>query len=266
MYTVGQVAKFLGISRDTLKFYEEKNLINPKQDEENGYRKYNIIDINEILTVNFYRDIDIEIKKIQEIKKEESLDTIEAILEEKERNLEEEIAYKQLLLNRVKRIKEDCKSIEECLNKFTIKEMKPIVVTSEITMKEDFGETYSEVLNKYDYSTRIKKAVNLSGVSRIVYFNKDTVTKERYIFYEKLEKAVDEKREIISYPKCIYIVITVPIVCDGDNIDENMATSITDTAKELGYETQGIAFINLLFNGYKDEQNIQYLEIYAPIK
>lgn len=266
MYTVGQVAKFLGISRDTLKFYEEKNLINPKQDEENGYRKYNIIDINEVITVNFYRDIDIEIKKIQEIKKEESLDTIEAILDEKQKKLEEEIEYKKLLLSRIEGIKEDCKSIEESLNKFTIKEMKPIVVTSEIEMKEDAEDTFSEILNKYDYSTRIKKAVNLSDVSRIVYFNKDTVTKERYIFYEKLEKAVDEKREIISYPKCIYIVIAVPIINDGDNIDENMAASIIEIAKELGYETLGIAFVNLLFNGYKDEQNIQYLEIYAPVK
>ncbi len=266
MYTVGQVAKFLGISRDTLKFYEEKNLINPKQDEENGYRKYNIIDINEVITVNFYRDIDIEIKKIQEIKKEESLDTIEAILDEKQKKLEEEIEYKKLLLSRIEGIKEDCKSIEESLNKFTIKEMKPIVVTSEIEMKEDAEDTFSEILNKYDYSTRIKKAVNLSDVSRIVYFNKDTVTKERYIFYEKLEKAVDEKREIISYPKCIYIVIAVPIINDGDNIDENMAASIIEIAKELGYETLGIAFVNLLFNGYKDGQNVQYLEIYAPVK
>lgn len=266
MYTVGQVAKFLGISRDTLKFYEEKNLINPKQDEENGYRKYNIIDINEVITVNFYRDIDIEIKKIQEIKKDESLDTIEAILDEKQKKLEEEIEYKKLLLSRIEGIKEDCKSIEESLNKFTIKEMKPIVVTSEIEMKEDAEDTFSEILNKYDYSTRIKKAVNLSGVSRIVYFNKDTVTKERYIFYEKLEKAVDEKREIISYPKCIYIVIAVPIINDGDNIDENMAASIIEIAKELGYETLGIAFVNLLFNGYKGGQNVQYLEIYAPVK
>lgn len=266
MYTVGQVAKFLGISRDTLKFYEEKNLINPKQDEENGYRKYNIIDINEILTVNFYRDIDIEIKKIQEIRKGDSIDTIEAILDEKQRKLEEEIEYKKLLLKRIEGIKEDCKSIEESLNKFTIKEMKPIVVTSEIEMKEDAEDTFSEILNKYDYSTRIKKAVNLSGVSRIVYFNKDTVTKERYIFYEKLEKAVDERREIISYPKCIYIVIAVPIINDGDNIDENMAASIIEIAKELGYETLGIAFVNLLFNGYKDGQNVQYLEIYAPVK
>ncbi|HDR8036747.1 TPA: MerR family transcriptional regulator, partial [Bacillus cereus] len=40
MYTIGQVAKFLGVSRDTLKFYEEKNLVKPKQDIENGYRKY----------------------------------------------------------------------------------------------------------------------------------------------------------------------------------------------------------------------------------
>ncbi|HDR7337861.1 TPA: MerR family transcriptional regulator, partial [Bacillus anthracis] len=39
MYTIGQVAKFLGVSRDTLKFYEEKNLVKPKQDIENGYRK-----------------------------------------------------------------------------------------------------------------------------------------------------------------------------------------------------------------------------------
>ena len=37
MYTIGQVAKFLNVSRDTLKFYEEKELVKPKQNIENGY-------------------------------------------------------------------------------------------------------------------------------------------------------------------------------------------------------------------------------------
>lgn len=32
MYAIGQVAKFLGGSRDTLKFYEEKELVNLEQD------------------------------------------------------------------------------------------------------------------------------------------------------------------------------------------------------------------------------------------
>ena len=48
MYNIGEVSKYLGISRDTLKFYESKGLINPKKNVENGYR-----------------EIDIEIKKFK---------------------------------------------------------------------------------------------------------------------------------------------------------------------------------------------------------
>lgn len=267
MYTVGQVAKFLGISRDTLKFYEEKNLINPMQDEENGYRKYNLIDINEVLTINFYRDIDIEIKKIQEIKAGDNIDTIDAIMAEKEKKLEEDIEHKKILLKRIKDIKRNCQAIEENLNKFTIKEMNPIAINSEIEMKREIDNTCNEILQKYDYSTRIKKAVNLSDISRIVYFNNTTITKERYVFFEKLEDTIDETREVISYPKCMYIVIEIPIAVQGkENIDENMAETIIGTAKKLGYETLGVSFINLLFNGYKQKENVQYLEIYTPVK
>lgn len=73
MYTIGQVAKFLSVSRDTLKFYEEKGLVKPKQNIENKYRKYNHFDIYDITTVNFYREMDIEIKKIQELRKSKSI-------------------------------------------------------------------------------------------------------------------------------------------------------------------------------------------------
>lgn len=83
VYTIGQVAKFLGVSRDTLKFYEEKELVKPKQDDENGYRKYNHVDIYYVITTNFYREIDIEIKKIQEITKSKSVEDIELLLEKK---------------------------------------------------------------------------------------------------------------------------------------------------------------------------------------
>ncbi|HDR7925404.1 TPA: MerR family transcriptional regulator, partial [Bacillus paranthracis] len=84
MYTIGQVAKFLSVSRDTLKFYEEKGLVKPKQNIENKYRKYNHFDIYDITTVNFYREMDIEIKKIQELRKSKSIEGIKLLLEEKE--------------------------------------------------------------------------------------------------------------------------------------------------------------------------------------
>ncbi|WP_302631934.1 MerR family transcriptional regulator [uncultured Clostridium sp.] len=65
MYNIGEVSKYLGVSRDTLKFYENKGLINPKKNEENGYREYDYFDIYDITTINFYREIDIEIKKFK---------------------------------------------------------------------------------------------------------------------------------------------------------------------------------------------------------
>lgn len=57
MYNIGEVSKYLGISRDTLKFYESKGLINPKKNSGNGYREYDHFDIYDITTINFYREI-----------------------------------------------------------------------------------------------------------------------------------------------------------------------------------------------------------------
>ena len=98
MYTIGQVAKFLSVSRDTLKFYEEKGLVKPKQNIENRYRKYNHFDIYDITTVNFYREMDIEIKN-SGIKKSKSIEGIKLLLEEKEQEVLEEIEYKTSFKN-----------------------------------------------------------------------------------------------------------------------------------------------------------------------
>ena len=51
MYNIGEVSKYLGISRDTLKFYENKGLINPKKNSGNGYREYDHFDIYDITTI-----------------------------------------------------------------------------------------------------------------------------------------------------------------------------------------------------------------------
>lgn len=57
---------------------------------------------------------------------------------------------------------------------------------------------------------------------------------------------MNEKREINSYPKCIYKVIAVPIINHGDNIHENMSAAIIEIPKDLGYGSLSIAFVNLL--------------------
>ena len=264
MYTIGQVAKFLGVSRDTLKFYEEKELVKPKQNIENGYRKYNHFDIYDITTVNFYREIDIEIKKIQELRKSKSIEGIKSLLEEKEQDVLEEIEYKKLLLKKLQIVKEDCGKIKQFLGEYTVKEMKPLEIKGEIEHFTAYDEY--ETLKKNTDS--LKKAVTLTSLRRVVSFNEEGIIEDKFIIVRKVEDFDKEiEGEILSYPKCIYTVIEDGRwSTGGKSIDHNVEASLRKVAIENGYELLGLVYINLLLTTYEDGLERIFLEIYAPIK
>jgi len=264
MYTIGQVANFLGVSRDTLKFYEEKELVKPKQNMENGYRKYNHFDIYDITTVNFYREIDIEIKKIQELRKSKSIEGIHSLLEEKEQEVLQEIEYKKLLLKKLQIVKEDCEKIKQFLGQYIVKEMKPLEIKGEI---EHFT-AYDEYDTLKKNADNLKKAVTLTSLRRVICFNEEGMIEDKFIIVRKVEDPDEEiEGEILSYPKCIYTIMEDGRwSTGGKNIDHNVEASIRNVAIENGYDLSGQVYINLLLTTYEDGLERVFLEIYAPIK
>ena len=48
-YSIGTIAKLLGISSETLRYYESKNVIQPKRDPDTGYRYYTAWDLHMLL-------------------------------------------------------------------------------------------------------------------------------------------------------------------------------------------------------------------------
>lgn len=264
MYTVGQVAKFLGVSRDTLKFYEEKELVKPRQDDENGYRKYSHFDIYDVLTTNFYREIDIEIKKIQEIRKSKSVDDIKLVLEEKEQKILEEIEYKNRLLKHIKLVKEDCEKVRKYLGKCIIKEMEPLEVKGEITNITAYDE-YTVLQRNAD---KLKEAVTLTCLRRIVNFDEDGITGDKFIVVRKVE-AFDKniKGKVIAYPKCMYTIVEDGRYLNGEEvIDKKVENKLRKIVMENGYETMGLAYISILFTTYEEGLERIFLEVYVPIK
>lgn len=264
MYTIGQVANFLGMSRDTLKFYEEKKLVKPEQNMENGYRKYNHYDIYDITTVNFYREIDIEIKKIQELRKSKSIEGIQTLLEEKEQEVLQEIEYKKLLLKKLQIVKEDCEKIKQFLGQYIVKEMKPLEIKGEI---EHFT-AYDEYDTLKKNAESLKKAVTLTSLRRVINFNKEGIIKDKFIIVRKVEDLDEEiEGEILSHPKCLYTIIEDGRwSTGGKSIDHTVEASLRNVAIEKGYELLGLVYINLLLTTYEDGLERVFLEIYAPIK
>lgn len=264
MYTIGQVAKFLGVSRDTLKFYEEKGLVKPTQDGESGYRKYNNFDIYDVATINFYREIDIEIKKIQEIRNSKRVEDIELMLKEKEEKILEEIEYKNLLLKRIRSVKKDCEKIKQHLGEYTIKEMALLEVKGEITASTAYDEY--DIIQKNAES--LKEAVTLTGLRRVISFDEEGIKGDKFIVVRKVEGFhKDIEGEVIFYPKCIYNIIEDGRYLNGgENIDNKVEESIRKIANENGYELLGVTYVNLLLATYEEGLERIFLEIYTPIK
>ncbi|WP_163581764.1 MerR family transcriptional regulator [Gracilibacillus saliphilus] len=264
MYTIGQVGNFLGVSRETLKYYEEKELVKPKYDNENGYRKYNAYDIHDVITTNFYRELDIEIKKIQEIRQCKGVDDLEFLLVEQEAKILEELAYKKRLLKKINSVKEDYCKIKEHLGEFTVKEMEPIEVKGELTEYAAYDE-YEIIRNSTE---SLKKAVTLTSARRVIHFDEEGIKKERFIVVREIEDTDNSlKGEVLSHSKCIYTVIEDGRFVNGEkNIDHEVGQSLLKEAQEKGYKLIGIAYINILLTTYENGLERVFLEMYAPIK
>ncbi|WP_028543302.1 MerR family transcriptional regulator [Paenibacillus taiwanensis] len=264
MYSIGEVAKFLGVTRDTLKFYEEKDLVKPEQNPENGYREYNHYDIYNLTTINFYREMDLKIKEIQELKKGKSIEAIRSLLEEKELEVLEEIEYKKQLLKKLQTVKENCEKINHFLENYTVKEMQPIEIKGEI----DHVTAYHEYDALKENTVSLKKAVTLTSLTRVISFNDEGILEDKFLIVRKAEDFDKElEGEIIAHPKCMYTVIEDGRwSTGGENMDLKVEASLRKVAEEKGYELLGRVYIYLLLTTYEDGLERVFFEMYAPIK
>lgn len=263
MYNIGQVAKFLGVSRDTLKYYEEKGLVNPSQDEENGYRKYDVFDIHDILTTNFYREIDFKIKQIQEIRRSKSIEEIEIMLNNKEKKILEEIENKKVILKKIKNIKRDCKNIKENLGKFIIREMGPLEVRAEIESFKSFDQY--EVIK--ENTENLRNAVIINSLRRVVEFDNSGIIANRFIVVNEVEDEEKATGKVIKYNKCLYTVLEDGRWLNGErSIDADIEKSLKLAAKNMNCILLGKVYAGILVTTYKDGLERIFLEIYAPIE
>lgn len=56
-YTINNVAKMVGVSSRTLRYYDEIGLVKPKRISTNGYRIYGLKEIDKLKQVSFYKEM-----------------------------------------------------------------------------------------------------------------------------------------------------------------------------------------------------------------
>lgn len=89
MYQVKDIMQMYGISRDTIKYYEKQGMIEPSRND-NGYRVFDMLNVEKLKKILDLRDLGFSVKEVAEMLKDEQVERSgEALLTLRKRTEEE---------------------------------------------------------------------------------------------------------------------------------------------------------------------------------
>lgn len=101
-YKINEIAKLYNLCADTLRYYEEQQLVTPARGE-NNYRQYSIQDICDLSIVQNLRSLDMPVSRIRDYMTTRTVDSTLHLLEEETALIDERIAALRELRDSVRR-------------------------------------------------------------------------------------------------------------------------------------------------------------------
>lgn len=186
---IGQVCKLYGISLDTLRYYDHKDLLKPIVDKENGYRYYSFehLDVLEMLMVGKFLEIPLE-----QMKEKIACESIEgyltmleeqrSLIEERRKLLEKLSLYTQEMTGLLKKISEfendytfskvtTEKNLDITIYYMDIKNLFNNKYTSQLDGIEAFEQWITYFVNNEGKLTQDSQRVGLSILSPLISDN-----------------------------------------------------------------------------------------------
>jgi DNA-binding transcriptional MerR regulator len=104
-YTVGEIARYAGLTVRTLHHYDEIRLLSPSERSAAGYRLYDDADVDRLQQILFYRELDFSLEDIAVILDDRTADPAH-YLEQQRQLLKERIARLGAMVAVIERTKE----------------------------------------------------------------------------------------------------------------------------------------------------------------
>lgn len=130
-YTVGYLAKFYGVSTDTVRLYDKKGVLLSEKNDENNYRIYSRDDMIMMDYIVKLRTLDIPLSDIKKITGDLDIEETHAYCLEKIKQIEEEIERLSALKEKTEELVTSIAAIHSHLDKVTVRE-SPIFILRDI--------------------------------------------------------------------------------------------------------------------------------------
>ena len=120
-YTAGELADLFELPKQTLLYYDKMGVLSPEFISENNYRHYSLKQYLLLEIILNMRKLGIPISKIKEYLEERSIDSLQALLQAKDRECEEIIAHNEKIRKNIHVVFQQLDKIRESrLNQITV--------------------------------------------------------------------------------------------------------------------------------------------------
>lgn len=261
-YLIGQAAKFLNISKDTLRYYDKIGIISPRKDNTNGYRYYTMDEVISLTYILTLKGLDIPLDEIKSIIHNNKLSDMVEVIERQKKIIDEKMMELEKMKAAINNFGESFSRAELDLNKFKILENKTIIYKN---ISEDIDESMVKVVEEF---------AAYSDLLNVVY---TIIIKEEYFKSNDLENNYciamscenNENKELNNIDgafeyrkqKCLYTVNRIV-----EDLIEDHLEVIKRYIFENNIEPCGDIMARHIAFEHENEKPIDYYEIWIPIK
>lgn len=273
-YKIGDISKLVNMPIQTLRFYEEKNILTPYKDTVNGYRYYDAWSFNDLLDALILRSSDFSLSQTESIINTKSLDDISKEYIKQETLLLEKIEHYKMLLSAVSESRMKMQNFKHQLGKFT-KCICPDLVFHRYREKDTFQTCHGDK-NLEQLARELSPWINTFPLALptfyIPYFDLNQIPDNDMSYwwgfsmpYEKSSSfniRPEDPNEYIPSTNAIYTVFEAQE--KGTFISsfyEQVYTNITGQ----GYLINGSPFGRLIVKTHEFEDYKRYFEVWVPV-
>ncbi len=260
-YTIREVAALIGLSTDAIRLYEKEGLVSPLRDPNNGYRYYGPDEIQRIMGIHLYRQLDTSLADIKNLYTSKTLLEVSDYFSSFITRTEDEIYQLQNRLAKMYFMKNHIDTLNHGLETCSILELPSLY----LLFQQDFSKTLYENM-KNVFISPVFSYGNFCYTLRTNTSGTYIPHALEFAIREPMMKVCPWKEKADTFKKidgctCIYSVITAPA---PTGVEWDLSR-IYDYAKKhhLNCASEGYAFYIYSLNS--EDYILDFYEIYLPI-
>lgn len=264
-YLIGDVANLMGLSRDTLRYYEKRGILSSEKGV-NGYRYYTDKEISRLVSILYQRKMNVSLEDMETLwSSDDTITSLTGIMEERLKEEELAIRRHRQTIARLRLTGSDCKRICAHLGQVAVKDSPAsYAIVPHISREESLG-------------TWFRLAKEYPGLDMMYLFDEYTYQKDgdalelhyrntQLILYKNLKEFVD-----YEIPPETPLTEPVPCLCSYRTSRDGLPRTADILEMLAEAERRGLALSDRVYSTYAvqglDEgQHTYYLKIYIPLR